>query len=306
VTKSDTMTASNQGDGRLVPAFRISASMRPYVTRLQVTADMFERDDMRVYVNYEKCRAEMIALIVAKKRSLFAARCLAAEALNAAARFQFRAARQEAGGAARRRSLEDLKRLVGVLQRTADAISQMTPDLQLQLNMVTADFTHRFFDTETFQEFVDTMIAAVPALDDKLQTEGAFQIAKDLWETIPPETRILVERAIREKPCASTAVAFLRELAVLLIPQPAKRGRKPALEQLLLRDIGCIWRRYGLTSRLAYDGTKGTFVDSPLQRFCHLALAAFGDPSRISRRQILKLPRTRSSPFAKSRPKPSA
>jgi hypothetical protein len=300
------MTASHHGDGRLLPAFRISASMRPYVTRLRVTTDMFERNDIGVYVNYEKCRAEMIALIVAKKKSPFTARCLVAEALNAAARFQFRAARQEADGAARRRSLEDLERLVGILQRTADAISLITPDLQLQLDMVTADFTQRYFDTETFQEFVGTAIAAVPALDDKLQTEGTFEIAKDLWETIPPETRISVERAIREKPCASTAVAFLRELAVLLIPQPVKRGRKPALEQSLLRDIDWIWRRYLPRSRLSYNGPRGTFVDSPLQRFCHLALAAFGDPSRISRRQILKLPRTRSSPFAKSSPKPSA
>jgi hypothetical protein len=309
------MTASHRNDGRLLPAFGISASMRPYVSRLRVTADMFERDDMGIFANYEKCRAEMIALILAKKKSLFAARCLVAEALNAAARFQFRTARQEANGAARRRSLEDLERLVVVLQRTADAISQMTPDVQLQLDLVTIDFRQRFFDTETFQEFVDAAITAVPALGDELQTEGSFKFAKNLWEIIPPETRIFVERAVQEKPCASTAVTFLQELAVLLIQHtpPVKRGRKPALEQLLMRDIACLWRRYGLRYGLSYDSTKEKkFPDSPLQRFCHLALAAFGDPSRISRRQMVKLPRTRSSPFKpspfkpKSRAKPSA
>ena len=308
------MTASHQGDGRLLPAFRISASMRPYVTRLWVTADMFERGDMGVSAKYEQCRADMTTLILAKKKSLFAARCLVAEALNAAARFQFRTARQEASGTARRQSLEVLERLVGVLRWTADAILRMTPDLQLQLDLVTADYRQRFFDTETFQEFVDAAIAAVPALGDELQTKDSFKIAKDLWEIILPETRISVERAIREKPCASTAVAFLQKLALLLIQHtpPVKRGRKPALEQLLLRDIACSWRRHGLTYGLSFDSTKTTFVDSPLQRFCHLALAAFGDPSRISRRQIAKLPRTRSSPFKpspfkpKSRPKPLA
>ena len=47
-----------------------------------------------------------------------------------------------------------------------------------------------------------------------------------------------------------------------------------------------IWTGLGLKIGRAYDGAQGKNVESNFQRFARLALAAVGDNSVVSRRQI--------------------
>jgi hypothetical protein len=65
--------------------------------------------------------------------------------------------------------------------------------------------------------------------------------------------------------------------------------RPPAIEGRYVRNVAKIWWSFGLNVGRAHDGAHGESVESPFQRFARLALAACGDNSRISDRQIANL-----------------
>jgi hypothetical protein len=112
----------------------------------------------------------------------------------------------------------------------------------------------------------------------------------ELWEIMPAETRRAVEQAVRNSTVKRSAIKFLRRLVVLLnkfLPQ-AKLGRMPTIQRRYIERVSKIWRALGLKIGYAYDGINSRSVESSFQRFARLALAAVGDDSVISRRQITK------------------
>ena len=110
----------------------------------------------------------------------------------------------------------------------------------------------------------------------------------DLWETMSAGTRQQLEEKIRRSAAKKSAIEFLGQLALLLkrFSPRSKAGRRTIQRQYVER-VGKIWRALGLRIGRAYDGMKSKSVESRFQRYCRLALAAVGDSSQISGRQIV-------------------
>jgi Bacteriophage Sf6, terminase small subunit-like len=118
----------------------------------------------------------------------------------------------------------------------------------------------------------------------------------DLWESISEATRIEVERLMQHAGTSTSLSAWLISLADLLVQErPARKLGAPRSQlQLFVWRVAAIWRRLGLRPGLAYNfflhpggqDRRGGRIESGFQSYCRAALAAFGDFSEISARQV--------------------
>ena len=203
------------------------------------------------------------------------------------------------------RSAGNVGKLIARLEELAGAIAKLPPVSKKKLNAIVANHAEHFFDTETFAAIIHSIADALPNLAPKRRAQDALDVIDqpvpgvartsppeliELWETMSAETRQRVEKEVRELAAKKSAVEFLRKLIVLLnkfLPQ-AKRGRLQTIQRRYIQRVGEIWASFGLRTGRAYDGFRGKNVESSFQRFARLALAAVGDESIISRRQIAK------------------
>jgi hypothetical protein len=258
------------------------------------TASQFERS------------CEKMASILAKKKIPEAkAKRAIAETLEVAADHQLQSLRRNDSQRDRMRSVGDVGRLIARLEELAQALAKLPPVSKKKLNAIVAEYTAQFFDTETFSSFVCALADALPKLAPKRRARVAVDVIDrpiagvirtsppeliELWEIMPAETRRAVEQAVRNSTVKRSAIKFLRRLVVLLnkfLPQ-AKLGRMPTIQRRYIERVSKIWRALGLKIGYAYDGINSRSVESSFQRFARLALAAVGDDSVISRRQITK------------------
>jgi hypothetical protein len=164
------------------------------------------------------------------------------------------------------------------------------------------------FDTEIFIELIDCLAVCLPQLSPKKLANDALLLLQaeispeanspivDLWEAIPSETRSRVEREL-ESQLPMSGVALLCLIPGLLYSHrlTLRLGAPASPESEFVREFDRIWRSLGLTSGRQYDAAGGAgHKSSPFQRFGNAALAAVGNDSRISDRQVDNLKRKRS------------
>jgi hypothetical protein len=211
--------------------------------------------------------------------------------------------------------LQELQKLLKTINTIREAVSKLEQRSRGKLNKITVNQCWKNFDTEAFAGIVQDMIEILPTLapariaNDARSAiiEGILPKSYDrdvreikrrgrpalveLWETIPASTRIQTEKFVRRLPPDTSVIAFFRQLeagAAALVPRP-KDGRSPARVKVFARGVAKIWARLGLHVGRAYDGVWSTERDSPVQSFCGHALAAVGDQSRVSRRQVCNI-----------------
>jgi hypothetical protein len=296
-TASPTAELERHNQDRLVPAFHVSAKMRPYVQRLCVEAKDFDRADIDRHARFERCRAEMMLVLAKKRVALPAARCAVADTLDAAAHFQFQQERHSYAGASHQRSLGELDRLVGHVQRALEPASRLAPRDQGRLNKIVAARSTEAFDTETLQSVIEEILILLPELSPR---RWAAEVSNDLhpvaslWELIPAHTRSRVEADVRAAARPRILPVLLTTVSELLKQHRPRSplGRRAAIERMFGRDVQRIWRRLGLAAGRAFDGTTGRNLESAFQRFCRLALFALGhNNSELSRRQVWEIKR---------------
>jgi hypothetical protein len=245
-----------------------------------------------------------------KRRPEVKAKRAIAETLEVAVDHQLQGLRQKDSQRDRMRSAGDVGRLIARLEELAQAIAELPPVSKKKLNAIVTEYTAQFFDTETFSSLICALADALPELGPKRRAQDVLNAMYqpvsgivrtsppdliELWESMSAETRRQVEKEVRALAAKRSAVEFFRKLIVLLnkfLPH-AKRGRLQTIQRRYTLRVGEIWARLGLKVGHAYDGFLGKNVESSFQRFARLALAAIGDDSVISRRQIT-MPKTKA------------
>ncbi len=247
---------------------------------------------------FERSREEMSGILAKKKIPEAEAKCAIAETLEVAADHQLQGLRQKDSQRDRVRSVGDVGKLIARLEELAEAIAKLPPVSKKKLNSIVADHTEHCFDTETFAAMIQGIADALPTLAPKRLALDVLDVIErpiagvtsppELWETMPAETRQQVEQHVRSSEAKTSATEFLGQLVISLrnfLPQ-AKQGRLPTIQKRYIGRVGMIWTGLGLKIGRAYDGAQGKNVESNFQRFARLALAAVGDNSVVSRRQI--------------------
>jgi hypothetical protein len=99
---------------------------------------------------------------------------------------------------------------------------------------------------------------------------------------------VKVEGLMQQTKTSTPLVQWLNRLVDLLgRDRPARKlGAPRSITQTFVSRTAAIWRSLGLNVGLAYDFFRGGRVASSFQRYCRAALTAFGDPTKISARQI--------------------
>jgi hypothetical protein len=149
---------------QLVPWFNVPAKMRRYVLRLRVTSDHFDRCGPAMCEHCESCREEMLRILMSKKIAEPAACRAVDDALDSAARFQFRKARQDQIANLRRQSMTALDKLFAQLQMAEFAILCLPARQRKQLNSIVAARSREFFDADTFNLIIEELIKTLPRL----------------------------------------------------------------------------------------------------------------------------------------------
>jgi hypothetical protein len=229
--------------------------------------------------------------------------------LDAAANAKYAVPRLKNSQQIREQGVDLINELISKLSTFADAISKLPPNAKSTLNRRIADITRSgVFDTEVFIEVVDCLAACLPQLSPKkladeallLLLAGASPEVKSpiigLWEAIPSVTRSRVERQLTTRPPKS-GVALLNLIPALLNSHrpfaPLGAPASPKFE--FVKEADRIWSSLNLKSGRRYDAAKGAgHVSSAFQQFGDAALAAVGNGSRISDRQVDNLKRKRS------------
>jgi hypothetical protein len=290
---------------RLVKAFRVSKKMRPFVSRMRMGVDDLDLTDPAKASQFERSREEMGNILAEKKISDAKAKHAIALTLAAAADHQLQSLRQSDSQRDRVRSAGDVGKMIARLEELVDAIAKLPPVSKKKLNAIVANHAKQFFDTETFAAMIQGIADALPKLAPKRRAQDALDVIDqsvagvirtsppeliERWETMSAETRREVEQAVRGSTAKRSAIKFLRRLVVLsdeFSPQ-AKLGRLLTIQRRYIERVSKIWQALGLRIGRAYDGMNSRSVESSFQRFARLALAAVGDDSVISRRQIAK------------------
>ena len=215
----------------------------------------------------------------------------------------------------------NLDRLIKHVEGLAQMLAKLPRSTKDELNKIATGLNWRQFDPEVFAEFMHAILDALSSApasrfatgarsliveslrssNDRVATKinrTAAPAIMELWDTIPAATRTQMETNLRASASLKkrSAIGFLKHLVVLLKQHREKigRGRHLAIAVGYVRAVEAIWRRHGLGSRvgLAFDylkGDKGENIESRFQRFGHLALAAVGDRSGVSRWQVKKV-----------------
>ena len=296
-------------EDRLVKNFQISKKMRPFVGRMRMRLKDFDWTNGAIAVQLKRNREDMKGILAKKRIPEAKADHAITQTLEAAADHQLQRLRQKQSHKNRVRSAGDVGKLIARLEELVEAIARLPPVSKKKLNSIVADHAEQFFDTETFASMIQGIADALPKLAPKRRAMDARDVIDrpiagvirtsplkliELWEAMSAETRRGVEQAVRGSMAKRSAIKFLRRLVVLLekfSPQ-AKLGRLPTIQRRYIERVKKIWEALGLRIGRAYDGINSRSVESSFQRFTRLALAAVGDDSVISRRQIAK-PKTK-------------
>ena len=297
---------------RLLNRFRISAAMRPYVLRVRLRGWDFDfGSNAEGAVEFSVCVNQMRKILLQRCIPIVVADKAVSETLEAAVDHQLSQLRFDRLRAMEDQSQATLDRLIEGLRRIGDAISHLPPASKGVLNdRVFGVLEQQIFDTEIFIDLIETIVATLPELaprrlaSDVLSlinpelSEGRRPPIIDLWETMPATTRVKIEDLVQKLKLTISVVGWLNCIADLLDrerPQ-RKRGAPRSTLQILVRRVAAIWRRLGLRPGLAYDFNlhpgehdrigRGGRIDSGFQRYCSSALAAFGDTTKISARQV--------------------
>lgn len=301
---------------RLLPQFRISADMQPYVLRIRLRGLDFDfGSDPEAAVAFTKCIGGMRQILLRRRISAIAADRAILKTLEAAIDFQLTDLRHRSLKTIEAYSYRTLDHLIRELRQLSHAIGQLPPTSKGILNRrASALIEQRPFDSDVFIQIFEKIIAVVPELAPRKLAENIFSLVKseqtgdrrppiiDRWESMPATTRVKVEELVQAVPSRSLA-RWLDNIADLLEQErPArKRGAPRSIIQAFVSRIATIWRSLGLKPGLAYNFFlypdtddcigRGGRVESAFQRYCRAALTAVGDPTEISARQIVNFKR---------------
>jgi hypothetical protein len=217
-------------------------------------------------------------------------------------------------------SHDTLDLLIETLKQLREAIAKLPPRSRGELNgRISATIRQPAFDTEVFIDLIQTIAAALTELSpqrrarDELAiiyrgpTEGERSPIVDLWEAMPATTRVRVEALTKQAKPSTSLVTWLNQLVDLLYRErpERKRGAPRSITRVFTSRTAAIWRMLRLNAGLAYDfflhpGTddqimRGGRIESSFQRYCHAALAAVGDSTEVSARQVSNYKRKRRS-----------
>jgi hypothetical protein len=306
IGKSSASRDLRRADDRLVTSFRISRQMRPFVRRLRMRIKDFDLTDPARASQFASSVEEMRGILAKKKIPDAKIKHGIDETLAVAADHRLEDMRLRDNQRDRARSADRVKKLIERLTQLAQAIGKLPPVARNKLNAIVVSHGGQYFDTETFGMIMQDIAATLPKLAPTKHAGDAFDIIDqpvagvtrtsppeivELWETMAAETRRQVEQKIRHSVTKRSAIEFLRQLAVMLgrfLPE-AKSGRLPSIQRHYAERVGKIWQTLGLTVGLAYNGIRGKSIESSFQRYCRFALAAVGDASQISGRQVRRI-----------------
>jgi hypothetical protein len=297
--------------GRLLKRFRISAALRPYVLRVRLRGSDFDfGSDPEDAAAFTKRMGEMRRILVKRRIPVATADRAILKTMEAAVEFQLSELRYRSLKAMENQSQDTLDRLIEDLRQLGDAIARLPPTSKGELNRQFSPLLcQTAFDTEVFIGIIETIAAALPKLSPQRHAENALMIIHpelsdrrrspiiDLWETMPPTTRVKVEKIVQRAKPSKNLVRWLNRLADLLDREHPvrKRGSPPSISQVFVSRMAAIWRGLGLDTGLAFDFDlrrvgdevrRGGRVASRFQSYCHAALAAVGDSTRVSARQV--------------------
>jgi hypothetical protein len=235
------------------------------------------------------------------------------KSLEAAFDFQLAHLRYRFLKSSEAQSHDYLDQLIKDLRELGAAIAQLPPNSKGELNKRVADVIGRAqFDSETFIEIIEGIAAALLQIRPRRLADNIMSLIHpepaeagrppiiDRWEAMPATTRVKVEGMVQPN---SSLIRWLGSVADLLERERPlrKKGAPRSISQVFVMRIASIWRTLGLKPGLAYDFFlhpatedrlgRGGRVLSAFQRYCRAALAAVGDPTEISARQILNYKR---------------
>ena len=307
--------------GRLHSQFRVSVGMKPYVLRLRLRGSDFDfGSDPKTAASFTKCINEMRSILLKKRHvSAVVADQAILKSLEAAVDFQLAHLRYRSLKTMEAQSLDTLDRLILTLRQLSDAVAQLPPTPKGELNKGASAILRRgTFDSEVFIEIIETITAILPELAPRRRadhvssiihpelTDGRRAPIIDLWETMPATTRVSVEDLMQQTKPPTSLVHWLNGLVDLLdLARPTGRvGAPHSTTRAFVSRMAAIWRSLGLNVGLAYNFFlhpatdnkigRGGRVESSFQRYCRAALTAFGDPTKVSARQIANYKNMRS------------
>jgi hypothetical protein len=293
----------------LLSQFRISVVMKPYVSRLRLRGSDFDfGSDPETAAIFTKCIKEMKRILLKKGHlSAVAADRAILKTLEAAVDFQLADLRYRSLKTMEAQARDTLDRLILSLRKLSGAIAQLPPTPKGELNKrVSAVLRQATFDSEVFIEIVETIAATLPEIAPRRLAENVFSIIHaepgdcrrspiiDLWEAMPATTRLKVEGLMHQSKPTASLVQWLNRLVDLIGRfRPARKvGAPSSIAQAFVLRVATIWRSLGLNVGLSYNyfiggkfGRCGR-VESSFQRYCRAALTAFGDPTKVSARQV--------------------
>jgi hypothetical protein len=262
----------------------------------------------------EEYREKMRDVLVKKQVSVDVSEKIVAQTLKVAAAHRLESARNEQHFKNLQQSRRNLSSLIRKLRRLDRMTSYLPARSMRELNRIL--WTWRSFDTEMFEDVIREILDALSAIPAARIAEKAYATVVDglpqrkrpsikwidsarpllteLWETMPAQTRAIVEGKVRrwQPPKRSNKNnGFLKYLIGRLqhYRPVMKRRRRPALEGRYIQAVASIWNDFGLRVGRAYDGIYSCNIDSPFQRFARLALLAVEDKTtRVSVYQIRK------------------
>ena len=296
-------TGQGCANDSLVKPLRVSKQMRPFVKRMRLGTKDLDLTDPTTASQFKRNRQEMRRILVSTKILGAKIQHAIEQTLDAAVDHRLQDMRQEDTRRDRLRSKAAVETLIKRLTELAAAITKLPPTAKKKLNAIVATHAEQFFDTETFAAIINDIAAALLKLEPRKRGQDAFNVIDqpipgitrtappeiiDLWGTMSAGARQQLEEKIRRSVPKKSAIKFLGQLALLLkrFSSRSKAGRRTIQRQYIER-VGKIWRSLGLRIGRAYDGMKRKSVESRFQRYCRLALAAVGDSSQISGRQIV-------------------
>jgi hypothetical protein len=306
---------------RLLDRFRISVAMQPYVLRLRLRGWDFDfGSNPETAAAFTKCIGEMRRILVEKRHiPVVAADRAILKTLEAAVDFQLAELRSRSLKVLEDQAQDTLDRLIKCVQRLGNAIAQLPPTSKGELNkQASAILGRTTFDTEVFIEIIETITATLPSLSPQVLAESVLTIIHPepgegrrpplihQWETMPAITRVKVEDIVQHAKLPTSLAEWLNRLGDLVDQErPArKQGAPSSATQVFVQRVAAIWGGLGLDVGLAYDFLhrrsgdevgRGRHVESRFQRYCHAALSAVGDSTKVSARQVVNYKKKQGS-----------
>jgi hypothetical protein len=292
----------------LLRNLNVDRKMKPYVERMRLRLKDHQTGDSQVKMLMENSN-EMKKILLKKKIPEQAAERAIGEAISIALDYRLEQLRRERYLSDKKAAERDRKHLIKRLDDLIYAVSKLPRLAKCELDKITAEQDWQDFDTEMFTELIHALMQALSKFQFSSASDAraAMNEARlpgskhprvmaidrtarpailDLWDTIPATTRVQVEAHLRRLSRGKSALQFLRHLKTGLVKfnPRSKKGRLPAITRVFAHQIAGIWIGLGLRV-----GRAATDYDSVFQRFCRHTLAAVGEHSGVSRRQVRNL-----------------